>query len=382
MQTPIYCLAVAPLLNNTVSDHSYVSKNLHHFVAPDSKVLIVDDVKVNLKVADGLLKPYQMTATLCESGGEAIEAIKAEKFDLVLMDYMMPVMSGVEAVKIIRELETGKKLPIIALTANAIVGAKEMFLKSGFDDFISKPIEVARLNDILTKWIPKEKQRKVADAAPAAYEVQADTLDIHIDGIDTAKGLALSGGNIPLYLDLIATFGAECPKRLDELTRCYEAENIPLYTIHVHALKTACANIGADEASKEAENLENAGDRRYVEFIRKHHDRFTDNLVRLISDITVAMAGIEKPKDAACDNDSVFSELNQLKIALEGYDVAAIDRISENMQGFTGHPTYGEAVSEILRLTFISKYKQAGVLLNNILENQCLSSMSENRIAQ
>jgi len=366
LQTPIYCLAVAPLLNNTVSDHAYVSKNLQHFIAPNAKVLIVDDVQVNLKVADGLLKPYQMTATLCESGQEAIDAIKAEKFDLVLMDYMMPVMSGVEAVKIIRELEVGKNIPIIALTANAIVGAKEMFLQTGFDDFISKPIEVARLNDILAKWIPKEKQQAFT---PATDEAKADTLDILIDGVDTAKGLALSNGNIPLYLDLIATFGVECPKKLAELTRCYEAEDIPLYTIHVHALKAACANIGADAVSKEAENLENAGDRRYVEFIRKHHGRFADNLARLISDITQAVASMEKPK-ATYDNDAVLGSLRELKTALEGYDVAAIDRISENMQDFSRHPAYGEAVSEILRLTFISKYKQAGVLLNNLLENQ------------
>jgi len=367
LQTPFYCLAVAPLLNNTVSDHTYVRKSLQHFIAPDAKVLIVDDVQVNLKVADGLLKPYQMTTSLCESGQEAIDAIKAEKFDLVLMDYMMPMMSGVEAVKIIRELEVGKKLPIIALTANAIVGAKEMFLQTGFDDFISKPIEVTRLNDILTKWIPKEKQ---GDFAPATDKSQADTLDIHIDGIDTTKGLALSGGNIPLYLDLIATFGVECPKRLTELTRCYEAEDIPLYTIHVHALKTACANIGAEAVSKEAENLENAGDRRYVEFIRKHHSGFADKLARLLSGINEAMANTEKPGNADFDDDAVFSELSKLKTALESYNVAAIDRISENMQAFTQHPTYGKAVSEMLRLTFVSKYKQAGMLLNNILENQ------------
>jgi|GEM_PF-1186402 len=367
LQTPIYCLAVAPLLNNTVSDHSYVSKNLQYFIAPDAKVLIVDDVQVNLKVADGLLKPYQMTATLCESGQEAIDAIKAQSFDLVLMDYMMPIMSGVEAVKIIRGLEAGKNLPIIALTANAIVGAKEMFLQTGFDDFVSKPIEVARLNDILTKWIPKEKQREFTAVAD---EAQPEALTIQIDGVDTAKGLALSGGNIPLYLDLIATFGVECPKKLAELTRCYEAEDIPLYTIHVHALKTACANIGADAVSKEAENLENAGDRRYVEFIRKHHGRFTANLARLLSDIAQAMAASEKPPHADYDNNVVFSSLAALKTALEGYDVAAIDNISVNMQDFTQHPTYGEAISEILRLTFVSKYKQAGELVNQILKNQ------------
>jgi len=368
LQTPIYCLAVAPLLNNTVSDHSYVSKSLQHFIAPDAKVLIVDDVQVNLKVANGLLKPYQMVLTLCESGQEAIDAIKAEKFDIVLMDYMMPVMSGIEAVKIIRGLDAGKEIPIVALTANAIVGAKEMFLQTGFDDFISKPIEVARLNDVLIKWIPKEKQQQ------AIFALSADnaqcTLDIQISGVDTVKGLALSAGNIPLYLDLIATFSIECEKKLAELTRCYEAEDIPLYTIHVHALKTACANIGADAVSKEAENLENAGDRRYMEFIRKHHGRFAENLTRLLSDINRAMASMETPDDTDYDDGDIFPELAELKAALEKYDIAAIDTISDNLQPLTRHPTHGEAIGEILRLAFISKYNEAGELLNDILTNQ------------
>jgi HPt (histidine-containing phosphotransfer) domain-containing protein len=263
--------------------------------------------------------------------------------------------------------EAGISIPIIALTANAVVGAREMFLQTGFDDFISKPIEVARLNDVLTKWIPKEKQQQ-ASATPAG--AQAPAVDIHIDGVDTAKGLALSNGNIPLYLDIIVTFGVECPKKLDELTRCYEAEDIPLYTIHVHAIKTACANIGAGAISKEAENLENAGDRRYVEFIRKHHDRFAADLARLISDVKSAVAKLEKPSNVVCDDNTLFSGLAELKTALEAYEVSAIDRISENMQDLIHHPTYGEAVSEILRLTFISKYKQAGVLLNSILENR------------
>jgi len=368
LQTPIYCLAIVPLLNNTVPDRFESRKKLQAFTAPNAKVLIVDDVQINLKVCDGLLRPYQLTTTLCERGQEAIDAIKTEEFDLVLMDYMMPGMSGVEAVKIIRALDGGKELPVIALTANAIVGAKEMFLQTGFNDFISKPIEVARLNDILAKWVPKEKQRQT-DFSPAADEVQATALDIHINGVDVVKGLALSGGNVPLYMDLIATFVIECTKKLDELTRCFEADDIPLYTIHVHALKTACANIGAVAVSKEAENLESAGDRRYVEFIRKHHGDFVDSLSRLISDIDETITDIEKPSGAAPSGETVFNELAELKAAIEKFDITAIDKISENMQNSVHHPTYGEAVSKILRLTFISKYKQAETLINDLMEN-------------
>ncbi|MCL2216356.1 MAG: ATP-binding protein [Defluviitaleaceae bacterium] len=362
--TPIYCLAVASVLNNTPADRSAARKSLHHFTAPAAKVLIVDDVQVNLKVADGLLKPYQMATTLCESGRDSIEAIKKDTFDLVLMDYMMPGMSGVEATKAMRE--AGARIPIIALTANAIVGAKEMFLETGFDDFLSKPIEVAFLNKILAKWIPKEKQQQ-ADLAEVVDEAR---IEIHIDGVDTAKGLELSGGNDRLYMDLIATFGIECAKKLNELTRCFEAADIPLYTIHVHALKTACANIGASAVSEDAANLENAGERQDMKFIREYHDGFADNLVRLIANVNEVVAGMEKPNVVDCDDDFLIIGLTKLKTALENFDVGAIDSISKEIQDFKQHPTHGEAVREILRLVFISKYRQSGVLINKILKNQ------------
>jgi len=126
------------------------------FTAPNAKILVVDDIDANLKVVKGLMQPYKMQVDLCTSGAEAIEMAKANNYDLVLMDHMMPEMDGVEATKLIRETHTN--LPIIALTANAVSGVKEMFLENGFNDFISKPIDTVELNAVLEKWLPKEKQ--------------------------------------------------------------------------------------------------------------------------------------------------------------------------------------------------------------------------------
>ncbi|GBU23492.1 sensor kinase [Fibrobacteria bacterium R8-3-H12] len=126
------------------------------FSAPKAKILVVDDMGTNLKVAEGLMRPYKMQIDTCLSGIEAIEKIKADNYDLVFMDHMMPEMDGIEATKIIRE--THANLPIVALTANAVSGTREMFLSNGFNDFLSKPIDIVKLNSILEKWIPKEKQ--------------------------------------------------------------------------------------------------------------------------------------------------------------------------------------------------------------------------------
>jgi signal transduction histidine kinase/ActR/RegA family two-component response regulator len=134
------------------------------FTAPTARVLAVDDSKTNLAVLKGLLSPFRVTVDSCLSGEEAVESVKRNPYDLIFMDHMMPGMDGVEAVKAIRawesELGDGVSVSVIALTANAVSGMREMFLENGFNDFLSKPIETAKLDDILEEWIPPAKQEK------------------------------------------------------------------------------------------------------------------------------------------------------------------------------------------------------------------------------
>ena len=132
------------------------------FHAPNARVLVVDDIDVNLEVVKGLMQPYKMQVDLCVSGAETIEKVKVNNYDLIFMDHMMPEMGGVEATKIIREMAKENphcaSLPIIALTANAVSGVKEMFLSNGFNDFLSKPIDIIKLNSILETWLPEGKR--------------------------------------------------------------------------------------------------------------------------------------------------------------------------------------------------------------------------------
>lgn len=129
-----------------------------NFRAPEAKVLIVDDNLVNRKVAAGLMKPFAMQIDTAKSGEEAIEMVKQKEYHLIFMDHMMPDMDGVEATHVIRELEGEyyQKVPIIALTANAISGVKEMFLAEGMDDFIAKPIDFKELSEKIVHWLPFE----------------------------------------------------------------------------------------------------------------------------------------------------------------------------------------------------------------------------------
>jgi CheY-like chemotaxis protein len=162
---PVYSLTIANILNGTAGDFSYSTHNeyIARFTAPDAIVLVVDDVVTNLKVANGLLLPYKMRVDLCKSGVTAIEAMKMNRYDIVFMDHKMPGMDGIETTLKIRSMGDEdpyyKEVPIVALTANAILGTKEMFIENGFNDFLSKPIDTVKLNAVLEKWIPKAKQK-------------------------------------------------------------------------------------------------------------------------------------------------------------------------------------------------------------------------------
>jgi len=368
---PAYFLSVVNVLAGRDSNYLANNQQMGHFVAPDAKILLVDDISTNLKVGQGLLKQYGVALDMCTGGREAIEAVVAGDYDLVLMDHMMPEMDGVEAVKIIRGLAVsmGEKyanLPIVALTANAIVGAREMFLQNGFNDFLSKPIETGKLNGILAKWIPKEKQQQVSlDPDDASREA---SISMDIEDVDTEKGILRSGGSADSYLETLAVFRKDGLKKIDELLSCIESNNLTLYTTYVHALKSACANIGATRLSEEAKILEAAGIKQDLDFIAKNNGDFTDGLKKLIANIdAVIAANTEKPDDETFDGEALKSLLARFKTALESFDMTAIDEVSEELQGFTKFSCVGETLENILQDAFVGNYKQAVARIEEML---------------
>ncbi|MBO5209753.1 MAG: response regulator [Lachnospiraceae bacterium] len=168
---PFYVLSVGNAINrvNVINDLAQKNINRGRFTAPDAKILVVDDNAMNLKVALGLMKPYRMMVRTADSGQEAIDLMKQQQFDIVFMDHMMPGMDGVETVHKIRSSSNPyfQNVPIVALTANAVNGAREMFLEEGFQDFVAKPIEISALERSLRKFLPrdliKHEEREIQD---------------------------------------------------------------------------------------------------------------------------------------------------------------------------------------------------------------------------
>ena len=291
---PVYSVSIANILNGMSDRFSYCDSCEFsvRFTAPDSRVLIVDDINTNLKVAQGLLLPYNMQLDLRKSGKEAIEAIQSKNYDLVFMDHKMPEMFGTEAVRRIREMGAldpyYSSVPIVALTADAVSGTKEMFLESGFNDYLSKPIDTVKLGAILETWISKSKQKSIVTESGNRTGGKKDKA-VEVNGLDVGKGISLSGGTTELYLGALEAFYEDGIEKIGQITKCLETGNISLYTTNVHALKGAAAQIGGDGLSEAAYALEKAGDRNDLEFIGTHNPLFIDSLKSLLSNINDAI---------------------------------------------------------------------------------------------
>jgi CheY-like chemotaxis protein len=341
---PVHSLSIANTLNGkTDRQNSYedsVSSGVIRHTFPNARLLIVDDIATNLKVAEGLMAPYNAKIDTCLSGAEAIELVKRNKYDIIFMDHMMPEMDGIEATAIIRAWEKEqqensagftegeirsdnsnlrRQITIVALTANAVVGMKEMFIKNGFNDFISKPIDVSKLDEILDHWIPKEKKTKNGEESAANKENkpvhpprQAQGADGNavieppssspkpvkgvegselpaIPNVDTVKGVAMLRGNLDLYKKVLSMFCVDADERLAQMQKIPETDTLRSFIINVHSLKSASAAIGAQKVSSQAAGLEAAGKAEDMAFIREHLPEFTAHLTELVKNIRAAV---------------------------------------------------------------------------------------------
>lgn len=235
------------------------------FVAPGMKVLIVDDNMVNRKVARGFLKTYAFDLTEADSGTEAIALVRANRYDLIFMDHMMPEMDGIEAVEIIRRDcgENGTAPVIIALTANAMEGMREQFMEHGFQDFIAKPLDRGELNRLLLRWVP-EKFRKAVERDEKSQPL--DPTAFQIAGLDMDAAKQHHSGNAEDFVDLLELYCMDGKRKVSLLRELAELD-ILRYQIEVHGLKSASANIGAMKVSEMAREQENAAARGDREFI-------------------------------------------------------------------------------------------------------------------
>ncbi|MDR2479399.1 MAG: response regulator [Treponema sp.] len=335
---PAYSVTLANVLNNRMDDSTtYQGAKLKlHFTAPEAKILIVDDISTNLKVAKELMSPYNMNVHTCLSGAEAVDLVKQNRYDLVFMDHMMPGMDGIEATALIRQWEQGQEqnqgLPIIALTANAVSGQREMFLQNGINDFLAKPIDIQKLDEILEKWLPKEKLAGTGyrdqEEAKAQPSTGTEYTKIVIPGLNIEAGLRNMGGSIAVYFDILGDFCRDVEARIAKISDALENGNIKLYITLVHALKGAARNIGAIETGELAAWLEKSAEGENPGLIKTKNAELLENLRTLTGHIN-AVRTVQEAKNENKENSAGSSvlQLDTLKAALAEMNIEAVNKI-------------------------------------------------------
>lgn len=266
------------------ADSSAASGSLHRIelYAPKAALLVVDDNEMNLKVAESLLGLFGITPDLARSGEEAVELIKQKDYMIVLLDHMMPGLDGVETLKLLRdERLLPEETKVIALSANAISGAKESYLAAGFDGYLSKPIDIAALEQALMRYLPEEcimKKTEDSSGDNGSESSLPEWLSTLPEDIDTARGLNSCMNDAEFYRSLLEDFAGSAAGTAEKLGSFLEQNDLDNYRILVHSLKSSSKTVGAMRLSAAAEKLEAAAKNNDRQYINENHRGLCDAL--------------------------------------------------------------------------------------------------------
>ncbi|MCL2198136.1 MAG: response regulator [Defluviitaleaceae bacterium] len=293
-----------------------------------ARILVVDDVDVNLEVAVGMLKRYGVKTDCVRSGPEAIDAVKNSdiSYDIILMDHMMPGMDGIETTRHIREIESANDIPIIAFTANALVGNEEMFLRSGFQGYLSKPIDSFKLDTIIRKWVASDSTLFVAQPK------QTIALDFDIESININRGVQ-KFGDIGIYLDVLRMFAQNVPQILQK-AELGITDDTSEYITSVHGIRGSCYGICADETANLANILENAAKNEKYDVIHALNSDFIENVNKLLADISKVITYLEAQKQKAHADEPSPQLLDALLESCKRNDLNEIDKIIAELDSF------------------------------------------------
>lgn len=306
-----------------------------NFVAPDARILVVDDIEMNLKVAVGLLAPLQMQIDVALSGQKALDMIREKQYHMVLMDHMMPVMDGVETTRQLRQMEGSyyRELPVIALTASAMKSEQQLFYDVGMNGFVAKPIDMRMLTAAIRKWLPEELVIKQELGA-------ADTLDKaksdddanwpRVQGIDLVEAKK-NTGNYEFFISLLGDFYKIIDVKADKIAACVEEHLIRDYTIEVHALKSMARMIGAVDLSERFRQLEEFGKAEDFEAIVRETPEVL-SLYRSYQSILEPYGVSDDSDKRDASTEEIILYLKEMQDAMEDLDIDAADEAMKRLE--------------------------------------------------
>ena len=309
------------------------------FSAPNARVLVVDDTKMNLTVFKSLLKKTDIQIDTAESGDECIAAALRQKYDIIYLDHMMPHKNGVETLHELNELSENpnKGTPVICLTANAVSGAREMYLAAGFDDYLTKPIDPTMLEEMTKKYLPPEKLRSPSESR-SSQSGETDTLPdflYEINEIDISTGLNNCGSS-DIYTETLKTFTEMIAPNISEVRSYFESGDTENAVIKIHALKSTLRIIGARDTGALAEKLELAGKAGDIKTVADNIDELLDRCRILGEKLKPILSVSEENSDdlPEISSEALFDAYSALKCSAESFDYDNVVLISDELKKY------------------------------------------------
>ncbi|MCL2764686.1 MAG: ATP-binding protein [Treponema sp.] len=365
VSVPMKCLVSEPIGRemarnlmklNIVSALKIKTVQINREFMPYGNVLIVDDVETNLYVAKGLMSPYGLTIDTAVSGFEALDKIRdGSVYDIIFMDHMMPKMDGIEAAKIIRSL--GYTKPIVALTANALSGQAELFLQNGFDDFISKPIDIRQLNLTLNKLVRDKQPNDVIEAA--RYQKEYMMMGLSLTDVD------------PQLAEFFIRDAKKSAAIMEAIyiNKCRRTDDISMFIINMHAMKSALANISEDELSETAARLEEAGREKNIKIILSELPSFLELLYAVIYKFEAKEEKQREIKEDAEGGSSLLNEkLREIRAACSVYNKKAAKDLLAELKEKAWPQETEECLSAIAGLLLHSDFDDVTKIINAYLQ--------------
>ncbi|ORU00631.1 signal transduction histidine kinase [Anaerovibrio sp. JC8] len=341
------------------------------FSAPEARVLVVDDTVMNLTVVKGLLKRTQIQVDTAASGYECLKMVKDTAYDIIFMDHRMPGMDGLETLAELKKMtdSPNAKTPVVALTANAVAGANEVYRKAGFDDYLTKPIATQKLEKCLLRFLPEDKVSLKSEAAGDVTEAAGAMIPEwlkNVPGIDVSAGIEHCG-SVEGYLTALTVFAESLPATADEIQGYFEAQDCNNYTTKVHALKSTARVAGFGELSDRARRLEDAGNSGYINEILTD----TPVLLKLCRECAALLApllekaGADDEEKAPISPEELAEAWSSLREVVQSFDDDSLKYILDELSGYELPAKDAELLQAVKKAAAKLDWDKIGECLNN-----------------
>lgn len=372
-------------LEERIRSQSTVYSYMAAFTAPEAQILVVDDNATNHKVFVSLLKGTRVNIDVADSGKACLEMIVKKHYDLIFLDHMMPEMDGIETLHRMNDMENSKcaGVPIVALTANAITGAKEMYLAEGFSAFLPKPINPEKLEQMILRLLPRDLLKFDVDEEEQQDAVAAERIEVHVqdaelpmvDGIDWSYGLMHLPGT-ELLMDTVVDFYKTIEAEADNLESCYtesklNPDMLTQYRIKVHSMKSSANLIGAAVLGGMAKILENAARDADIKIIDALHDIFIKewrSYREKLKDVVSSRIGDGQQEKKAVDCAAILSCLENLREAFAELELEAMDEAMKQLESYEYPEDIQKQVERLSACVINMDEKQGLSLIENLIK--------------